>query len=231
MGGWIEQGDGTKTSVAPLHAFQADGNGLAEYVLKNLYVYFWRWGTWKVFDHQHDASGGNAGIVCFISTSGYLRGPGFKGMREYLRRTCSEGWIIDLTPEGQTPDVPTQVFPGVRQPLAIGLFRPRAGGVEHATGNDPLPGRARSADGQVRGPGEHRSGRRILARGADRRAGVWDEFPALIDVLPWAAPGVKANRTWVYSPSRATLARRWLRVVAETDPEQKRLLFKESRDA
>lgn len=43
-------------------------------------------------------------------------------MREYLRRTCSEGWIIDLTPEGQTPDVPTRVFPGVRQPLAIGLF-------------------------------------------------------------------------------------------------------------
>jgi hypothetical protein len=61
-------------------------------------------------------------VVCFISTAGYLRGPGFKGMREYLRRTCSEGWIVDLTPEGQTPDVPTRIFPGVRQPLTIGLF-------------------------------------------------------------------------------------------------------------
>ena len=28
----------------PLDAFRAAGNGQAEYVLKNLYVYFWRWG-------------------------------------------------------------------------------------------------------------------------------------------------------------------------------------------
>src|SRR5699024_2460655 len=93
-----------------------------EYVLKNLYVYFWRWATWKVFDANRALPDGDAGVVCFISTSGYLRGPGFKGMREYLRRSASEGWIIDVTTEGQRPDVPTRVFPGVQQPLAIGIF-------------------------------------------------------------------------------------------------------------
>ena len=53
-------------------------------------------------------------LLAVFSTSGYVIGPGFRAMREYLRRTCSAGWIIDLTPEGQTPPVPTRVFPGVR---------------------------------------------------------------------------------------------------------------------
>lgn len=124
-GGWVEMGSEAKrqgkrdSDHAILDDFRAEGNGLAEYVLKNLYVYFWRWATWKVFDALPDHG---AGVVCFITTSGYIRGPGFKGMREYLRRTCSEGWVIDVSPEGMRPDVPTRIFPGVQQPLAIGLF-------------------------------------------------------------------------------------------------------------
>ncbi|MGH3320572.1 MAG: N-6 DNA methylase [Streptosporangiaceae bacterium] len=117
LGGWVEQGN--PNMPAPLDAFRLAGNGRVEYVLKNLYVYFWRWATWKVFDAEAD---GHHGLVTFISTSGYLRGPGFKGMREYLRRTCEEGWIVNVSPEGHRPDVPTRVFPGVQQPLAIGLF-------------------------------------------------------------------------------------------------------------
>ena len=104
-----------RTSTSP-------GAGRFKAKLKNLYIYFWRWATWKVWESTGSKPGGDAGIVCFISTSGYLTGPAFTGMREYLRRHASEGWIIDLTPEGQTPDVPTRIFPGVRQPLAIGMF-------------------------------------------------------------------------------------------------------------
>lgn len=37
---------------------------------------------------------------------------------------------------------------------------------------------------------------------------AWDEFPALNDVLPWTAPGVKPNRTWVYAPSMQILEAR-----------------------
>ncbi|MBA2304247.1 MAG: N-6 DNA methylase, partial [Acidobacteria bacterium] len=238
LGGWIEHGDGARNAVAPLHAFRADGNGLAEYVLKNLYVYFWRWGTWKVFDHHRDVSGGDVGIVCFISTSGYLRGPGFKGMRQYLREDCSEGWIIDLTPEGQTPDVPTRVFPGVRQPLAIGLFVRAMG-----TSTEPAVIRYRAVHGRQAEKFDalaaidlHDDSWREVrtdwqAPFTPAAAGAWDELPALSDLMPWTAPGVKANRTWVYAPARQILRSRWQVLVTETDPERKRLLFKESRDA
>lgn len=125
MGAWVEHGSDRldrKWGRPVLQDFRAPGNGRFEYVLKNLYVYFWRWATWKVWESTPADEDSRAGIVCFISTAGHLRGPGFKGMRDYLRRHASEGWIIDLTPEGQTPEVPTRIFPGVRQPLAIGLF-------------------------------------------------------------------------------------------------------------
>ena len=58
--------------------------------LSNLYVYFWRWATWKVFGSGQYAATGDAdkdgGIVCFITVAGFLNGPGFQKMRDYLRR-------------------------------------------------------------------------------------------------------------------------------------------------
>ena len=124
--------------------------------LKNLYVYFWRWATWKVWESTGSEPDGDAGIVCFISTSGYLTGPAFTGMREYLRRHASEGWIIDLTPEGQTPDVPTRIFPGVRQPLAIGLFLRRPGTSSDQSPPSSATGRVSGRQArEVRRPGRH----------------------------------------------------------------------------
>ena len=79
-GGWVEMGSegGRKGKKKDDHAilddFRADGNGMAEYVLKNLYIYFWRWAMWKVFDAIPD---NRAGVVYFITTSGYIGGPGF----------------------------------------------------------------------------------------------------------------------------------------------------------
>ena len=52
-------------------------------------------------------------MVCSAAS---LAGPGFAGMREYLRRTADEGWIIDLTPEGHQPSMTTRFFQ--RQPTA-----------------------------------------------------------------------------------------------------------------
>ena len=42
-------------------------------------------------------------------------------MREDLRRTCSDIWVIDCSPEGHQPDVPTRIFQGVQQPVCIVL--------------------------------------------------------------------------------------------------------------
>jgi type I restriction-modification system DNA methylase subunit len=47
-------------------------------------IYFWRWATWKVFDHGNGKPGPHDGIVCFITVAGFLSGPGFQKMRAYL---------------------------------------------------------------------------------------------------------------------------------------------------
>ncbi len=218
LGGWIEQGsaatrnDKKAVAKAKLDDFRMPGNGLTEYVLKNLYIYFWRWATWKVFE---SVPADQAGVVCFISTAGYLRGPGFKGMRSYLRREADEGWIIDLTPEGQTPDVPTRIFPGVRQQLAIGIFVRRA---DHRA-DTPAVVHYRALHGK-QGEKFTTLANLDLSSGWERArdglsepftpaAETWDANPALGDVLPWLTPGVKANRNWVSAPSPDILATRW----------------------
>src|SRR5262249_25600390 len=91
---------------------------------KNLYVYFWRWATLKVFGSGwEDATGqpdkDRFGVVCFITVAGFLNGPGFQKMRDDLRRDCNEIWVIDCSPEGHQPDVPTRIFQGVQQPVCI----------------------------------------------------------------------------------------------------------------
>lgn len=235
MGGWVESGSGADP-FRPLDAFRATGNGRNEYVLKNFYVYFWRWGTWKVFDANADLPEGDTGIVCYITTSGYMRGPGFKGMREYLRRNTSEGWIIDVSPEGQRPDVATRIFPGVQQPLAIALFTR----TPDCDRDSPAPIHYTAVEG--RRAEKYQALSELTLHGAqwrDARAAwqasftpaadtAWDDYPALNDLLPWTAPGVKPNRNWVYAPDDLTLRSRLTSLVLETDLTRKALLFKET---
>jgi hypothetical protein len=127
-GGWIEKG--TEGREAPLDRWRppaAWGVGAHGKHLKNLYVYFWRWATWKVFGTGFTASTGlpekdEEGIVCFITVAGFLNGPGFEKMRDDLRRTCSDIWVIDCSPEGHQPEVATRIFQGR---AAAGLHRTR----------------------------------------------------------------------------------------------------------
>jgi len=240
MGGWIEKGsaatrnDKKNVAKAKLDDFRMPGNGLTEYVLKNLYIYFWRWATWKVFE---SIPADQAGIVCFISTAGYLRGPGFKGMRSYLRREADEGWIIDLTPEGQTPDVPTRIFPGVRQQLAIGIFV-RTPKHDSAA---PAPIHYRALYGKQAEKFASLASLDLqhgweLTRTGDAdpltpAAGAWDDFPAIAEALCWVSPGVKANRTWVYAPSREVLKTRWSALRAARGSGRISELFKVTRDS
>ncbi|MFF2539136.1 type ISP restriction/modification enzyme [Streptomyces cyaneofuscatus] len=235
-GGWVEKR--THGQDAPLlEEFRLTGNGRYEHVLKNMYVYFWRWATWKVFDaHQSDRHG----VVCFISPSGWTTGPGGRGMRSYLRRTCDEGWIINLSPEGHRAEVATRVFPGVAQPLAICIFVRRAGEAQ----NDSRQARVhyRSVAGtrdekfrQLRGIRlDDGAWRETHAEGLHPFTPVthsnWQDLPALSDLLPWSTLGTTANRSWVSSPSADILQRRWARLVRESDPIAKATLFKVTND-
>jgi hypothetical protein len=232
-GGWVEAGS-EKEGIAPLlDAFRLRGrNGTQENKLKNLYVYFWRWATYKVFDQHRPES--HRGIVAFISTAGFLSGPGFRGMREYLRRTCSEGWIIDLSPEGIRPPVRTRLFPGVQQQLMIAVFV-RSGGDEKPAGIRyvALEGTGEQKYAQLEDLTPDSAQWRPVRSDAQApftpaAEGDWDTYPALGDLLPWAVPGVLPKRTWVYSTDNDTLRARWRRLTAEQNIEEKRALFRET---
>ncbi|MER7970226.1 type ISP restriction/modification enzyme [Streptomyces sp. NPDC096080] len=235
-GGWLEKRTGDLEPPL-LDAFRYPGNGRYEHVLKNLHVYFWRWATWKVFD-AHPAD--RHGVVCLITPSGWATGPGGRGMRAYLRRTCDEGWIINLSPEGQRGPVPHRVFPGVAQPLAIHIFVRRAEtarGPEHRARVHYREVTGRRADKfrQLRETHLDDEGWRDTHQESPQpftpaTGSGWDEFPGLSDLFPWGSPGAKANRSWVTSPSPEVLRRRWARLVRESDPAEKAILFKETRD-
>ncbi len=144
LGGWIESGSPGREAAAPFRQWMPPVEwrvGTHTKHLRNLYVYFWRWATWKVFgdanlpgieDHgPNRTEDGNRsrtegarptdrrGIVCFITVAGFLNGPGFQKMRAELRRDADEIWVIDCSPEGHQPEVRTRIFQGVQQPVCI----------------------------------------------------------------------------------------------------------------
>jgi hypothetical protein len=119
LGGWIESGTGSAT--APLKTWipppEWKVSAHAKH-LRNLYVYFWRWATWKVFGEGAPADP-KRGVISFITVAGFLNGPGFEKMRADLRRDASEIWVIDCSPEGHQSAVANRIFQGVQHPVCI----------------------------------------------------------------------------------------------------------------
>jgi hypothetical protein len=240
-GGWIEAGSGGKL-VAPLDRWRPPpewGAGAHGKHLKNLYIYFWRWATWKVFGSGNYAATGfpdkeEEGIVCFITVAGFLNGPGFQKMRDDLRRTCSEIWVVDCSPEGHRPDVPTRIFQGVQQTVCIVLAARKL--------NKPTeePARVRFLS-LPKGRREEKFaalGKLSLAESnwidcssgwrdpfLPSAIGVWAMCPSLKDLFVYDGSGVMPGRTWVIAPDTDSLSARWSRLVAEKDPDKKEVLF------
>ncbi len=201
--------------------------------LKNVYndyVYFWRWALWKVFD-----STAGPGIVSFITASSYLRGPGFVGMREVMRRTFDELWIIDL--EGgslgarQTENVfiiktPVAIAVGMRyghpkpnEPAAIRYVRLTGTAEEKLAQLDQVKSFA-DLEWQTCFKGWQEP---LLPEGSrDYRA-----WPLIKDLFPWQQSGVKVGRTWPVGSSVEVLEQRW-RALVDSVGEERRRLFKDS---
>jgi len=229
-GGWIEAGDAT--NKGPLNTWLPPkdwGVGAHAKHLRNLYVYFWRWATWKVFDHdpEHDT-----GIVCFITVAGFLNGPGFQKMRDYLRRTCDRIWVIDCSPDGHQPDVPTRIFQGVQQPVCIVLA---ARSKEKSTDK---PAAVRYTILPVGKREEKFAALEKLKLTSkvwqdcptDWRApflpaatGKWASFPAVDDLFDYNGSGVQPARTWVIAPDQDSLLRRWQTLVRAKEADKERL--------
>lgn len=210
-----------------LDAFRIPGR--LGYKLASLYVYFWRWTTWKVFDAHEEQP---EGIVALITPSAYCVGEAFAGMREYLRRTADEGWIIDLSPEGHFPDVPTRPFPEVKQQISIGIFT-RYG----APHNDEpavihrlaIAGRRTEKFARLTSLRLDDASWQVCSTGwtdpfGPPTSNVWQALPELGELMPWSSAGIKANRTWPIDPSRDTLRRRWNALVHAPVDERNKLM-------
>lgn len=242
MGGWVESGFRSPEVASPiLDDFRAPGMGRYEYVLKNLYVYFWRWAFWKVFEDSFRALEGQsnsaqrAGVVCFITADGYLHGPGFAGMREYIRSSSSRGWIINVTPEGKRPPAKNAVF-AIETPVSIALFL-REENTDEETPADiryvALHGKleekmqalaALNLDGAEFEPVRSGWGDKF----APEAGGDWDSYPELVDFYTKNFQGIKPNKTWVYAPAETVLQERWVELIEGNDLEVRTERFKET---
>lgn len=242
LGGWIEDGDAGQSTWKPLDDFRFPGNGVHEgMALNNLYVYFWRWAMWKVFESTPTTSerpDGDSGIVCYITAKGYLTGPGFKGMRKYIRETCSRGWIIDLTPEGQQPPAANAIF-NIETPVAVAIFIREPGtspSVPAEINHVSIEGTkaqkiSKMAELTFADPRWQTARSEWTAPFTPAAAGGWDSYPAMEDLMPWFTTGLSANRTWVYGPTTDILETRFRELVYETDSQKKAELLKATRDS
>jgi hypothetical protein len=245
QGGWIESGSAGRKS--PLSRWMPPpewGLGAHMHALRNLYVYFWRWATLKVFGSGwQDATGSpeedRYGIISFITAAGFLNGPGFQKMRDDLRRDASEIWVIDCSPEGHQPDVPTRIFEGVQQPVCIVVAarapnknRDVAARLRYIS----LPkGRRGKKFDALANLSLSSDGWKIGANGwrdpfLPEQSGAWPTFPSLMDFFVWSTPGVKTHRTWVISPDAASIEQRWNLLRNEKDPVRQEELFHPDRD-
>ena len=238
-GSWVRWGDDGKGAGAILRDFLAPaaaaGHGIRVKNLYNLYVYFWRWALWKVFEHDTAAGGG---VVSFITASSWLDGDAFRGMREHVRRVCDEVRILDLGGEGRGTRRSGNVF-AIRTPVAIVVaWRTEAA-------DEDRPAHVR----HVRIEGSREEKLAALAA-IDGFAGVaWQEcpdgwqapfrpagegdyfaWPRLTDLMPWQHSGAQLKRTWPIAPEPETLERRWRALLASPDPAALAKAFRETRD-
>lgn len=199
----------------------------------NLYVFFWRWALWKVFE----AHGDGPGVVAFVTASSWLTGPGFGGLRQIVREQADNVWIVDLGGNMRGAHPEKNVF-GIGSPVSIVIvsrknitdkstlakvhYHKVFGSVE-----DKLEelGRLPPMDSweilDIIDP----QGRMMPAT----EDSVWADMIPLTELFPWHQSGAKAGRTWVISPNKEDIRKRWF-TLFDAPPEKRAELFQESRD-
>jgi hypothetical protein len=242
-GGWVVHGEGG--GAAPEAIFATFLDPAREHTmfshiasLYNLYVYFWRWALWKVFEAPRvdGGSNGKPGVVSFITASSYLSGPGFIGMREHLRRLCDEIWILDLGGEGHGARREQNVF-AIQTPVAI------CTAIRKGRGDPMTPATVRYT--RIRGDRREKLDRLWASRSlrdfewsvassrwhdsfAAPSSSEWLRHPRLTDLFPFQVPGPMVNRTWPIAVTERSARERW-RTLADAPPPDKGTLFADTR--
>ena len=234
-GGWVRWGD-DDGEQAILDDFLAPvvaaGRGGQLKNLYNLYVYFWRWALWKVFEHEttHEP-----GVISFISASSYLDGDAFGGMREHLRRQCEEIWILDLGGEGRGARKSDNVF-AIQTPVAIAVAvrikeaKPETPAAVHYARIDGTREEKLAELDAITGFSavawqDCPAGWQAPFRPAGQ--GTYFDWPLLTDLMPWQHSGAQLKRTWPIAPDTETLERRWRGLLQASNRSE---AFRETRD-
>lgn len=198
--------------------------------LYNLYVYFWRWAIWKVFEENTGPA-----VVSMITASSWLTGPGFLGLRRLVREVADEITVIDLHGDNKGTRKDENVF-DIESPVAIVTLirsgkgdRSKPAPVRYAsyrgTRADKLAALTDLASGKSKlvvteASDEWRSPL-VPASGGD----TWEAYPKLIDLFPWQSPGCKFNRTWPIAPAATLLTHRWSRLLSGPNEADRALCF------
>jgi hypothetical protein len=244
-GGWVRHGDQLQGAARQeelgyrpifedfLEPARKAGKGIYLQVIFNDYVYFWRWALWRLFEQQTCG-----GIVSFITASSYLSGPGFVGMREVMRRTFDELWILDLGGDNLGARKTPNVF-AIQIPVAIAM------GVR---GKEAMPNQpAKVWYAKVEGPTRDAK-LKLLEKVSDLSAiewracpddwhapllpkgkGTYFDWPKLTEIFPLHTAGAVFYRSWPISETRELLKKRWDK-LAQAPLSDRASLFKQSRD-
>lgn len=231
-GGWMLDGSPRwRGGRPPMRDFfdgaREAGAGANIQAAHNAYVYFWRWSCWRAFE-RHDAPG----VVALVTAASFLRGPGFAGMRAYLRRHAREIHVLDLGGDRKADRASDNVF-AITVPVCATLVvrdgPPRGPAVVHY--HRPAGDRAAKLAACARF-----DDLRWLPAAADDHAPLlpadgdaYARWPALADLLPLRFTGFHFYRTWPLAPDPALLADRW-RALLAAPPPARAALFKETRD-
>ena len=101
------------------------------------------------------------GVVTFITASSYLAGPGFVGVREVMRRTFDELWIIDLGGDNLGTRKTPNVF-NIQTPVAIAIGVRREAFARHTRARSATPrSKAATREDKLAAAGDHCRIRRV----------------------------------------------------------------------
>jgi type I restriction-modification system DNA methylase subunit len=190
--------------------------------LNDLYVYFWRWAIWKVFEENTGPA-----VISMITSSSWLAGPGFLGLRRLAREVADEITVVDLGGAGRGARREENVF-DIQTPVAI-VTLSRKGASDRKT-------QAKARYVKVTGTrAEKLNHLQGLTTGAIYPSWTmldsnwfaplsppmggddWQSYAAVADLFPWQQPGCQYGRTSPVAPSRVVLEQRWNRFVSTSD--------------
>ena len=235
-GAWVRWGETKNHDDAILNDFikpvKDAGKGGQLKNLYNQYVYFWRWGLWKVFEQPFAQTGG---IVSFITASSFMDGDAFIGMRRKMRELCDEIWIIDLGGDGRGTRQDDNVF-AIQTPVAI-MIAMRYNQPNHSQAAKINYSRIEGSKAEKLTKLQKISSLDDLtfeecshdwsASFIPTISSQYFDWPTLNNLMPWQHSGVEAKRTWPIGPTEGILNQCWKELLLASD---RAIYFKESSD-